>query len=186
LRGVLQRLLVALVVVLVAALAMAVVVGVVFRKAGAPLVWYDEVASILLAWLTYYGAALAALWRAHIGFPKFVQAAPPPLRRALTLTREAAVIGFFLSAAEALQKGLLTRVVADGEVIAEALAAAGRITAGAPLVARWHKQWVHRLMDTRPLTEAERHAAFAFLDTEDYSEGLAAFLAKRKPDFKGR
>jgi enoyl-CoA hydratase/carnithine racemase len=94
--------------------------------------------------------------------------------------------GRILSAAEALQKGLLTRVVADGEVIAEALAAAGRITAGAPLVARWHKQWVHRLMDTRPLTEAERHAAFAFLDTEDYSEGLAAFLAKRKPDFKGR
>lgn len=55
-----------------AALAVVVLVGVVFRKAGASLVWYDEVASILLAWLTYYGAALAALHRAHIGMPTLV------------------------------------------------------------------------------------------------------------------
>ena len=32
----------------------------VYRKAGASLTWYDEIASILLAWVTYYGAALAA------------------------------------------------------------------------------------------------------------------------------
>ena len=58
---------------LMASLAIVVVVGVIFRKAGASLVWYDEVASILLAWLTYYGAALAALHRAHIGMPTLVQ-----------------------------------------------------------------------------------------------------------------
>ena len=46
---------------LMTSLAVVVIVGVGFRKAGAALVWYDEVASILLAWLTYYGAALAAL-----------------------------------------------------------------------------------------------------------------------------
>ena len=38
-----------------------VVVAVVYRKLGASLSWYDEIASILLAWITYYGAALAAL-----------------------------------------------------------------------------------------------------------------------------
>ena len=38
-----------------------VVVAVVYRKIGHSLVWYDEGASIVLAWLTYYGAALAAL-----------------------------------------------------------------------------------------------------------------------------
>ena len=54
------------------ALAVIVVVGVGFRKAGASLVWYDEVASIMLAWLTYYGAALAALSRSHIGMPTLV------------------------------------------------------------------------------------------------------------------
>ena len=64
-----RRFLEGAVLVLLASLAVVVVVGVGFRKAGAALVWYDEVASILLAWLTYYGAALAALRRAHIGVP---------------------------------------------------------------------------------------------------------------------
>ena len=81
--------------VLMASLVLVVVVGVVFRKAGTSLVWYDEVASILLAWLTYYGAALAALKRSHIGFPKLVETVSPRLRRALTLLRDVAVIGFF-------------------------------------------------------------------------------------------
>ena len=83
------------------ALALLVVVAVVFRKAGASLVWYDEVASILLAWLTYYGAAFAALRRAHIGFPKFVAGAPPRLRLGLVIVREIVVVGFFALAAVA-------------------------------------------------------------------------------------
>lgn len=94
--------------------------------------------------------------------------------------------GRILDAREALQKGLLTRVVDDAELEAEARATAERILAGAPLVARWHKQWVHRLMDPHPLSAEEKRAAFAFLDTDDYREGLAAFLAKRKPRFVGR
>lgn len=81
---------------LMAALALVVIVGVGFRKAGAALVWYDEVSSILLAWLTYYGAAFAALKRAHIGFPKLVQSVQPKLRLALVLARELVVVGFFI------------------------------------------------------------------------------------------
>jgi enoyl-CoA hydratase/carnithine racemase len=42
------------------------------------------------------------------------------------------------------------------------------------------------LLDGRPLSEAEKTKSFAFLDTEDYKEGLAAFLEKRKPAFKAR
>jgi len=84
-----------LVMVLMAALAVVVILGVGFRKFGAPLVWYDEVASILLAWLTYYGAALAALKGTHIGFPKVVASAPPALQRVMLIVRELVVIGFF-------------------------------------------------------------------------------------------
>lgn len=81
---------------LMVALALVVIVGVGFRKAGAALVWYDEVASVLLAWLTYYGASYAALKRAHIGFPKIVQSVAPNLQVALTLAREAIVIAYFV------------------------------------------------------------------------------------------
>ena len=81
---------------LMVALALVVIVGVGFRKAGAALVWYDEVASVLLAWLTYYGASYAALKRAHIGFPKIVQSVKPNLQIVLTLAREAIVIAYFV------------------------------------------------------------------------------------------
>ena len=52
-----------IVIFLMMVLTLIVVVAVIYRKAGASLSWYDEVASVLLAWLTYYGAALAALIR---------------------------------------------------------------------------------------------------------------------------
>ncbi|MDR2188693.1 MAG: enoyl-CoA hydratase/isomerase family protein [Azonexus sp.] len=94
--------------------------------------------------------------------------------------------GRILTAAEAYEKGLVTRVTPDAEVAAEAYATARRIAAGAPLVAAWHKQWIRRLQNDKPLTDAEKAAAFAFLDTADYREGLAAFFAKRKPVFTGR
>ncbi len=84
------------VVFLMVALAVVVVLGVVFRRLGAALVWYDEVASILLAWLTFYGAALAALHRAHIGFPKLVDGLAPHLRRPLILLGEVFILGFFI------------------------------------------------------------------------------------------
>ena len=55
-------------ILLMVALTVIVVVAVVYRKLDDSLVWYDEVASIMLSWITYYGAALAALKCKHIGF----------------------------------------------------------------------------------------------------------------------
>lgn len=72
-----------------------VVVAVAFRYSGASLSWYDEVASILLAWLTYYGSALAALHRGHIGFDDVLLALPLPLRKAAVVLAEGLVIFFF-------------------------------------------------------------------------------------------
>ena len=95
-RRVFRKTLEAIVIVLVVALAVVVVLGVGFRKAGAALVWYDEAASILLAWLTYYGAALVALTRGHIGVPVLVERLRGPARTCVLLVGEAAVIGFFL------------------------------------------------------------------------------------------
>jgi TRAP-type C4-dicarboxylate transport system permease small subunit len=90
-----ETLLELIVMALTSGLAILVLLAVIYRKAGASLVWYDEIASIMLAWLTYYGAALAALKRAHIGFPGLVEALPTHLRIAAVWAGEVVVIGFF-------------------------------------------------------------------------------------------
>ena len=76
LRSTVKRLLEAIVMLLMISLAVVVVLAVIYRKAGTSLVWYDEVVSIMLAWLTYYAAALAALKRAHLGFSGLIDSLP--------------------------------------------------------------------------------------------------------------
>lgn len=94
--------------------------------------------------------------------------------------------GRILTAQEAYVKGLVTRVVADAQLAEEAYATARRIASGAPLTARSHKRLVRRLASPTPLDAAEVRENFSYLDTDDYREGLAAFLAKRAPRFSGR
>lgn len=94
--------------------------------------------------------------------------------------------GRIFDAAEAKAKGLVTRVVADDQVTAEARATALRIADGAPLVARWHKKFVRRLAAAAPITDVEADECFDCFDTEDFRVGYAAFLAKQKPEFTGR
>ena len=87
-------------------------------------------------------------------------------------------------AAEALAKGLVSRVVADEDVDADVAATAARICAGAPLVNRWHKKFVYEAAAGKaPSDPAE---GFACFDTDDFLEGVRAFLAKETPDFKGK
>jgi enoyl-CoA hydratase len=94
--------------------------------------------------------------------------------------------GRIWGAREAYEKGLVSRVVPDADVVTEAYAAARRIADGAPLVARWHKKFIRRLADPRPLTAEEHDESYACFDTEDFRTGFAAFLAKKKPGFVGR
>ena len=101
---------------------------------------------------------------------------------ALEILLEGRVFG----ASDALRLGLVNRVVPDDDVEAEAYATAQRIADGAPLVARWHKQYIARLTPRVDLTPAEWDEGYACFDTEDVREGVAAFLAKRKPRFTGK
>ena len=104
--------------------------------------------------------------------------------RAATL--EILLEGRVFGAAEAKDKGLVTRVVPDDEVEREAMATAARIAAGAPLLARWHKRFIRRLDGPTPLTPEELDEGYACYDTEDFQIGYRSFLSKTKPAFKGR
>ncbi|HEX8010193.1 MAG TPA: TRAP transporter small permease [Casimicrobiaceae bacterium] len=89
------RLLEWVVVALMVILAVEVTLGVVFRFSGRSLAWYDEVASHLLAWVTFYGAALASVKRAHIGCPELIAQMPWRTRRLVSIAGQVLVIAFF-------------------------------------------------------------------------------------------
>lgn len=95
-RGALEFALAVFSVLLITAMFVLVMFAVVYRELGASLTWYDEVATILLAWLTYFGAAYAALKRAHLGSPEVLRALPPKLRLPLFVLSEVLVVSFFL------------------------------------------------------------------------------------------
>ena len=96
--------------------------------------------------------------------------------------------GDLLSASDAHRLGLVSEVVADGEVVKHALELAARIASLAPLAVASIKEAVLRGPDL-PLEGALRLEGESFqrlFATEDRTEGMRAFLEKRKPAFKGR
>ena len=101
--------------------------------------------------------------------------------RALEILLEARIY----DAEEAKDMGLVTRVVDDDQVEADALDAAQRIADGAPLVHRWHKKFSTRLGEPTSLNNNELEEGFACFGTEDFTVGRRAFVAKVKPEFKG-
>lgn len=124
----------------------------------------------------------------RLGFPiayDELLAVLPVTGRAVAL--EMLLEGRVWDAREAHGKRLVARVVPDAELAQEAYATARRIADGAPLAARWHKHMIRRLSpQPAPLSESERADNFQYFDTEDYRVGYEAFMAKRKPVFKGK
>jgi enoyl-CoA hydratase len=95
--------------------------------------------------------------------------------------------GRFLSAEEALQAGLVARVVAKEAWLEEAKRVARDIASKGPVANRLAKESVDRAYEG-PLTlgvEYERRLLYLAFASEDAKEGLTAFLEKRPPDFKG-
>ncbi len=93
-----------------------------------------------------------------------------------------------ISGREAAAMGLVSRLVPDAEVEAEALAVARRIARMPPLAVREIKE-VLRLGADAPLATAlalERKAFQLLFSTRDQKEGMRAFLDKRRPEFEGR
>lgn len=94
--------------------------------------------------------------------------------------------GKIIGAKEAASMRLVNRVVPDAKLEAEVYDTAKRIAKGAPLAARWHKKFVRRLLEPKPLREDELDESFDCFGTEDFQIGCRAFLEKKKPQFKGR
>jgi enoyl-CoA hydratase len=96
--------------------------------------------------------------------------------------------GRMMDAAEAERAGLVARVVPGDKLLDEAIAVATRIAEMSRPIAMMVKESVNRAFETT-LSEGVRferrlfHSTFA---TEDQKEGMAAFIAKRKPQFKNR
>ncbi len=114
LRGALQFLLEWATIILMVLLTVVVIVAVCYRIAGNSLSWYDEIAAIQLAWITYYGSALAALKRGHIGFDTVLLAIPMPARMAAVVVAEVLVIGFFAIMAWA---GMQVLAILEGDTL---------------------------------------------------------------------
>lgn len=91
-----------------------VTLAVIARLPGQSFSWYDEVAAIMMAWITYYGSALAALHRRHIGFDTVLLSIPGKYRVATVLFSEAVVLLFFFLMARA---GLQVLNVLAGETL---------------------------------------------------------------------
>jgi enoyl-CoA hydratase len=105
-----------------------------------------------------------------------------------SLTMEMVLAGRFLSAREALQHGLCSRVVAREALLDEALALAQRIASRSQVAIRLARESVDAAFETTLSAglELERRSFYVTFASEDAREGLHAFLEKRDPEWKGR
>lgn len=101
-----------------------------------------------------------------------------PLARLLGLgpVRRLLLQGELIGAERARGIGLVNHVHPDLAVAEHGYGLAARIAAGAPLVNRWHKRALHRLLDPTPVTEGERDEAYAALSSADYDYSRMTFL----------
>ncbi|MEO8024336.1 enoyl-CoA hydratase/isomerase family protein [Polaromonas sp.] len=128
-----------------------------------------------------FGAPIAKL-----GFPMAPREAALVMRAAGELTaREMLLAAAVLDASTLLQRGFLNRVLPDAELAAEAAAMAERVARLAPAAARQNKQCFRALaLDWRgPIATDLIANAYAYADSAEHREGVAAFVEKRPARF---
>lgn len=102
---------------------------------------------------------------------------------ALELLLEGRIFG----ANEALQKGLVNRVMPAAAFDADVEATVSRIVSNAPLSAKTHKRFLARLRPyCPPLQASEFSEGYDCFDSADFITGYRAFLTKTKPAFEGK
>lgn len=123
----------------------------------------------------------------RVGFPFALPELVPLLRLVGPgVAAELLIEGRLLTAPEAATRGLITRSVPVAEFEHELRDAVQRISAGSPRAARENKDGIRRLMASGcSYTEHELDESFHFLESDDYHEGVRAFLGKRPPHFTG-
>jgi 2-(1,2-epoxy-1,2-dihydrophenyl)acetyl-CoA isomerase len=111
-----------------------------------------------------------------------------PTRIGMARSAELMMLGERLPAREALEWGLINRVVPDAELMAEASALAARLAAGPTRSYAGSKRelnsWLYSRMDEQ--LELEARLQQEMTGSEDFAEGVAAFVAKRPANFSGR
>jgi enoyl-CoA hydratase len=100
-----------------------------------------------------------------------------------TVLRELLIEARVLGAQEAFARGLVTRVVADADVAAEARTTAERIAELSPQALRLNKRALRQFTHAAHSSHAERAPHYAYAASDEHREGLAAFNEKRKPRF---
>ena len=133
---------------------------------------------------------------ATFGLPELRYGFPPGMGSTWRLTRaiplgpamEMILTGDRISAAQALQWGLINRIVPVAELLPEAMKLAERITANPPLAVQASKELALRGLEMRFDEHLRLQAMMSSItrQTEDAKEGARAFAEKRKPEFKGR
>jgi enoyl-CoA hydratase/carnithine racemase len=95
--------------------------------------------------------------------------------------------GRVFSGSEAQAAGLVQRAVPRDDHARVTEETVRAIVAGSPVAARQNKAQIRSVLDGgMQYSQAQLDASFAFLDSDDYREGIAAFLAKRPPQFAGK
>lgn len=106
----------------------------------------------------------------------------------LTKATEMIFTGELIDAQEAHKIGLINKVVADDQLHEEGLRMANKLASGPPLALSIAKNGINRGLDGL-LSHELLHAVYlqaSCFKTDDFKEGLTAFLEKRKPNFKGK